>query len=326
LSFDNSPKLAILPPTGDVVARLLTQAEASFRAARAGSTIRAYTHDWQQFRAWCEANGFVSLPASPQTVILYSTDLAKNHGKRWNTLSRRIAAISQLHSQAGFESPTRSWAVKQFLQGLRRELGIAPVRKRPVLVGDLQEILKQIPESLLGKRDRALLLLGFSGAFRRSELVGLDAKDIEVQRAGIALTIGRSKTDQEGQGRILGIPYGIEEATCPIRALEAWRNAAEIQSGPLFRPVNRHGRVLASRLSGEGVAIVVKRYVEKLGYDPAHFAGHSLRAGLATSAAAAGKSERAIMNQTGHRSIMTVRRYIRDGNLFRENAADGLGL
>jgi len=318
--------LAILPPTGDVVARLLTQAEASFRAARAGSTIRAYTHDWQQFRAWCEANGFVSLPASPQTVILYSTDLAKNHGKRWNTLSRRIAAISQLHSQAGFESPTRSWAVKQFLQGLRRELGIAPVRKRPVLVGDLQEILKQIPNSLLGKRDRALLLLGFSGAFRRSELVGLDAKDIEVQRAGIALTIGRSKTDQEGQGRILGIPYGIEEATCPIRALEAWRNAAEIQSGPLFRPVNRHGRVLASRLSGEGVAIVVKRYVEKLGYDPAHFAGHSLRAGLATSAAAAGKSERAIMNQTGHRSIMTVRRYIRDGNLFRENAADGLGL
>jgi len=326
LSSDNSPKLAILPPTGDVVARLLTQAEASFRAARAGSTIRAYTHDWQQFRAWCEANGFVSLPASPQTVILYSTDLAKNHGKRWNTLSRRIAAISQLHSQAGFESPTRSWAVKQFLQGLRRELGIAPIRKRPVLVGDLQEILKQIPNSLLGKRDRALLLLGFSGAFRRSELVGLDAKDIEVQRAGIALTIGRSKTDQEGQGRILGIPYGIEEATCPIRALEAWRNAAEIQSGPLFRPVNRHGRVLASRLSGEGVAIVVKRYVEKLGYDPAHFAGHSLRAGLATSAAAAGKSERAIMNQTGHRSIMTVRRYIRDGNLFRENAADGLGL
>ena len=326
MSSDNSPKLAILPPTGDVVARLLTQAEASFRAARAGSTIRAYTHDWQQFRAWCEANGFVSLPASPQTVILYSTDLAKNHGKRWNTLSRRIAAISQLHSQAGFESPTRSWAVKQFLQGLRRELGIAPVRKRPVLVGDLQEILKQIPDSLLGKRDRALLLLGFSGAFRRSELVGLDAKDIEVQRAGIALTIGRSKTDQEGQGRILGIPYGIEEATCPIRALEAWRNAAEIQSGPLFRPVNRHGRVLASRLSGEGVAIVVKRYVEKLGYDPAHFAGHSLRAGLATSAAAAGKSERAIMNQTGHRSIMTVRRYIRDGNLFRENAADGLGL
>ena len=326
MSSDNSPKLAILPPTGDVVARLLTQAEASFRAARAGSTIRAYTHDWQQFRAWCEANGFVSLPASPQTVILYSTDLAKNHGKRWNTLSRRIAAISQLHSQAGFESPTRSWAVKQFLQGLRRELGIAPIRKRPVLVGDLQEILKQIPNSLLGKRDRALLLLGFSGAFRRSELVGLDAKDIEVQRAGIALTIGRSKTDQEGQGRILGIPYGIEEATCPIRALEAWRNAAEIQSGPLFRPVNRHGRVLASRLSGEGVAIVVKRYVEKLGYDPAHFAGHSLRAGLATSAAAAGKSERAIMNQTGHRSIMTVRRYIRDGNLFRENAADGLGL
>ena len=326
MSSDNSPDLAILPPSSDVLTRLLAQAEASFRAARAGSTIRAYTHDWRQFRAWCEVNGFVSLPASPQTVILYSTDLAKNHGKKWNTLSRRLAAISQLHSQAGLESPTRSWTVKQFLQGLRRELGTAPVRKRPVLVADLQDILKQIPESLPGQRDRALLLLGFTGAFRRSELVGLDVKDIEVQRGGIALTIGRSKTDQEGQGRTLGIPYGADEATCPVRALEAWCNAAGIQAGPLFRPVNRHGSVLANRLSGEGVAIVVKRYVEKLGYDPARFAGHSLRAGLATSAAAAGKSERAIMNQTGHRSLTTLRRYIRDGNLFRENAAEGLGL
>lgn len=313
-------------PGADLLARLVAQAEASFRAARAGSTLRAYAHDWRQFRAWCERNALIPLPASPQTLILYSTDLAKNHEKKWNTLSRRLAAISQLHSQAGYESPTRSWAVKQFLQGLRRELGTAPVRKKPVLVADLQQILKQIPDTLLGKRDRALLLLGFTGAFRRSELVGLDAEDIEEQRDGIVLNIGRSKTDQEGEGRKLGIPYGGDEATCPIRALKAWRAAAEIRSGPLFRSVNRHGHVLANRLSGEGVAIVVKRYVEKLGYDPGQFAGHSLRAGLATSAAAAGKSERAIMNQTGHRSVTTVRRYIRDGNLFRENAAEGLGL
>jgi integrase len=313
-------------PSGDLLARLLVQAESSFRAARAGSTLRAYAHDWQQFRLWCERNWLMALPASPQTVILYSTDLAKNQLKKWNTLSRRLAAISQLHSEAGFESPTRSWAVKQFLQGLRRELGVAPVRKKPVLVADLREVLQQVPDSLLGKRDRALLLVGFTGAFRRSELIGLDLEDLEDTRDGVVVHIRRSKTDQEGEGRKLGIPHGVEEATCPVRALAEWRTAASLTSGPLFRSVNRHGQVLKARLSGEGVAMVVKRYIEKLGYNPAQFAGHSLRSGLATSAAAAGKSERAIMNQTGHRSVATLRRYIRDGNLFRENAAGGLGL
>lgn len=327
--LEPSPGLPDAPgnsPHGDLLARLLAQAEVSFRAARAKSTLRAYEHDWKQFRVWCEQNRLVPLPASSQAVILYSTDLTKNRNKKWNTLARRLAAISQLHQQAGFESPTRTWAVKQFLSGLRRERGVAPARKKPVLVADLQQILKQIPDSLLGLRDRALLLVGFAGAFRRSELVALDAGDIERTRDGLVVTVRRSKTDQAGEGRKIGIPPGVEEATCPVAALDRWLAAARIDSGPLFRTMNRHGRVLDRRLSAEGVAIVVKRYVEKLGYDPAQLAGHSLRAGLATSAAAAGKSERAIMNQTGHRSVATVRRYIRDGNLFRENAAGGLGL
>ena len=192
--------------------------------------------------------------------------------------------------------------MKQFLQGLRRELGTAPVRKKPVLVADLQEILKQVPDSLLGKRDRALLLVGVHRRFSRApELTGLSIEDLEETREGMVVHIRRSKTDQEGEGRKLGIPPGAEEATCPVRALAAWRTAAGLTCGPLFRSVNRHGQVLGARLSGEGVAMAVKRYVEKLGYDPAQFAGHSLRSGLATSAAAAGKSERAIMNQTGHR-------------------------
>lgn len=324
--FPALPEAPEGPGNSDLLTRLLAQAEASFRAARANSTLRAYAHDWQQFRVWCERNALVPLPASPQTLILYGADLTKNQGKKWNTLSRCLAAISQLHSQAGFESPTRTWVVKQFLQGLRRELGTAPIRKRPVLVDDLKAILQQLPDSLLGKRDRALLLLGFTGAFRRSELVGLNVEDIEETREGLLVSIRRSKTDQESEGRQLGVPQGTDAATCPARALATWRTAAGLTSGPLFRPVNRHGQMLAGRLSGEGVAIIVKRYVEKLGYDPARFAGHSLRSGLATSAAAAGKSERAIMNQTGHRSVATLRRYIRDGNLFRDNAADGLGL
>jgi integrase len=310
----------------DLLARLQAQAEASFHAARAGSTLRAYQHDWQQFRAWCEQNRLLPLPASAQAIILYSTDLVKNHHKKLNTLSRRLAAVSQMHQQAGFESPTRAWAVKQFLAGLRREIGVAPVRKRPVLVQDLKRVLAQLPNSLLGKRDRALLLLGFTGAFRRAELVGLNAEDLEETTNGLIVNIRRSKTDQEGEGRKVGIPQGAEQANCPLWAVDEWRTAAHIESGPLFRAMNRHGKVLEKRLSGEGVAIVVKRRVEPLGYDPAQFAGHSLRAGLATSAAAAGKSERAIMNQTGHRSVTTVRRYIRDGNLFRENAADKIGL
>lgn len=195
-----------------------------------------------------------------------------------------------------------------------------------MLVGDLKQILDQFPDSLLGRRDRALLLVGFTGALRRSELVALDVGHLERTSEGLVISIRRSKTDQDGEGRKIGVPAGTDPGTCPVHAVEAWLAAAKIESGAVFRVMNRHGQVLPKRLSGEGVAIVVKRYVGKLGFDSALFSGHSLRAGLATSAAAAGKGERAIMNQTGHRSVTTVRRYIRDGNLFRENAADGLGL
>ncbi len=222
----------------DPLAQLLVQAEASFRLARAPATLRAYEHDWREFRLWCERNHLLPLPASPQAVILYSTDLTKNQHRRWNTLSRRLAAISQLHQQAGFESPTRSWAVEQFLAGLRRELGIAPVRKKPVRVEDLKLILERIPDSLLGLRDRALLLLGFSGAFRRSELVSLDVQDLEETREGLVVTLRRSKTDPEGEGRKVGVPQGAEQASCPLWAIEQWRAAARIECGPLFRSVD----------------------------------------------------------------------------------------
>jgi integrase len=308
------------------LARLVAQAEVIFQAARAGSTLRAYRHDWKKFRLWCEQHRLDPLPASPECILLYATDLAKNEKRRLNTLQRRLAAVSQMHQQTGFASPTRAWAVRQFLSGLKRELGVAPRRKRPLLTDDLKQILGGIPDGLLGARDRALLLLGFAGAFRRSELVALDVADLEDRPDGLVVQIRKSKTDQEGEGRAVGIPCGADPASCPVAAVCQWRKVADIQDGPLFRRVNRHGKVLPQRLSPEAVAIVVKRYAKQLGLDSGDFAGHSLRSGLATSAAAAGKSERAIMNQTGHRNVTTVRRYIRDGSLFLDNAAGGIGL
>ena len=181
-------------------------------------------------------------------------------------------------------------------------------------------------DRLIACRDRALLLLGFAGAMRRSELVGLDVADVVETADGLVVTIRRSKTDQEGQGRKIGIPYGSKLATCPVRSVRAWKTRAKITEGPLFRQVNRHGKVLEGRLGDRTVALVVKRAVAATGVDAASYAGHSLRAGLATAAAMAGVSERVIQGQTGHKSLPILRRYIREGSLFRENAAAEVGL
>lgn len=212
------------------------------------------------------------------------------------------------------------------MAGIRRNKGTAQTAKTPVLVEDLRRMITRLPETLLGVRNRALLLIGFSGAFRRSELVALDVNDVASTRDGLVVTIRRSKTDQDSEGRKIGIPYGSNPATCPIRSLQEWLERSGISDGPLFRPINRHGKMASIRLSGAAVSDVVKRYVEAAGLDATEFAGHSLRSGLATSAAMAGASERSIMNQTGHRSLNMVRRYIRDGSLFRENAVAVVGL
>ncbi len=187
-------------------------------------------------------------------------------------------------------------------------------------------MISRLPNSLLGVRDRALLLVGFSGAFRRSELVALDVADVAVTRDGLVVTIRRSKTDQEGEGRKIGIPYGSNPATCPVRALQDWLAQCGFTEGPLYRPIDRFGKVASMRLSAAAVADIVKRYAAAVGLKASDFAGHSLRSGLATSAAMGGASERSIMAQTRHRSVATVRRYIRDGSLFRENAVAVVGL
>jgi integrase len=192
--------------------------------------------------------------------------------------------------------------------------------------GSIQRRLNATDAALIGARDRALILLGFAGACRRSELVALDVTDLAFSRDGLTVTLRRSKADQEAQGRKIGIPYGSNPETCPVRTLQAWLEAAAVTSGPVFRSLTRHGHLQVDRLAPVDVARIVKKLAERAGLDPAKYAGHSLRAGHATSAAIAGASERSIMNQTGHRSVQMVRRYIRDGNLFRENSAGKLGL
>jgi site-specific recombinase XerD len=293
--------------------------------AKAANTWRGYRADWADFTRWCTAQGLAPLPASPETVALYLTTLA-DAGRKASTLQRRLSSISQFHQAAGQESPTRSLTVLTVWAGIRRVHGTASHGKAPAVTADLKAMVATLPDTLIGVRDRALLLLGFAGAFRRSELVGLTVEDLAFTADGLVVTLQRSKTDQEGEGRKVGIPYGSHRETCPVRSMQAWLEVAALTEGPVFRAINRHGQVQPGALSDKAVALIVKRAAAAAGLDASQYGGHSLRAGLATSAAAAGVSERAIMAQTGHKSLPMVRRYIREGSLFRENAAAFLGL
>jgi site-specific recombinase XerD len=325
-----TPTAALVVATSETdralaLSSLVDSAKSYAAAARAENTLRAYRSDWLAFDRWAAARGLASLPASPSTVALYLTELA-DQGRKVATIGRALVAISQAHKLAGQPSPRSGAEVQEVMKGIRRRLGVAPSQKAPVLVDALRTMLAELPDTLVGARDRALLCLGFAGAFRRSELVGLDVADLAFTSEGLTVTLRRSKTDQTGEGRKVGIPYGGTPVTCPVRAVKAWLEIAGIAEGPIFRAVTRWGSVGAERLTDRAVALVVKRQAEAAGLDAARFAGHSLRAGLATSAAKAGKSERAIMAQTGHRSVTMVRRYIRDASLFSDNAAAGIGL
>ena len=317
-------ELTLCPSRIGTLAAIADQASEFSHQAKARNTIRAYKADWSHFQAWCRVHGQASLPALPDVVALYVTSLAATHKPA--TIARRITAISQAHQTAGFDTPTTSSKVRMVLAGIRRAKGTAQEAKTPVLIEDLRKMVALLPDTLLGIRDRALLVLGFSCAFRRSEVVSLDLSDLALTRDGLTVTLRRSKTDQEGAGRKIGVPYGSTLATCPIRSVQQWMERSKISEGPLFRPINRHGKMASFRLSDGAVAEIVKRHAAAAGMDATDFAGHSLRSGFATSAAMKGASERSIQNQTGHRSLEMLRRYIRDGSLFRENAAAMVGL
>jgi integrase len=308
----------------EAVARAVNNAREYAEQAVARSTRRAYRSDWKAFEGWCQAHALHALPALPGTLVAYLGDEASRLSVA--TLGRRLTTISQAHKSQGFDSPTSKPEVRLVMAGIRRTKGTAQAAKAAILTQDLRHMVAALPATTVGLRDRALLLLGFAGALRRSELVALDLRDLEFTSEGIAVTIRRSKSDQEGEGRTVGIPRGRCLGTCPVEAVQRWLELAGIKDGPVFHRVSRGGRVLGGRLSAQTVALVVKRSVKVVGLDSKNFAGHSLRSGLATSAAAAGASEREIMDQTGHRSLIVARRYIRRGSLFKNNAATTAGL
>lgn len=306
---------------------LLAQSTRAFvAAAKAESTRRAYAADWHDFEAWCRRHALPSLPAAPATVALYLTDLAATH--RPATLRRRLTVISRAHQAAGYPSPAsmQQPLVSETLKGIRRTLGTAQTGKRPLYTDELRAMVLALPGTLQGVRDRALLLMGYAGGFRRSELAVVTVEDVTDRNDGLVIRLKRSKTDQEGQGREVAIPYGSNPDTCPIRAYRAWVESAGFAGGPVFREVDRHGRVAPTPLHKDSIGSIVKRAAARIGLDAAEYAGHSLRSGLATQAYLNGATELAIMQQTGHRSLATVRKYIRHASLFRDNPATKLGL
>lgn len=280
------------------------------RAAHADNTVRAYQADLAHFMAW---GG--SIPANPEQVASYLAAHARSHAPA--TLARWLVAIAKAHKIAGHVSPTSHELVRLTLRGIRRSLPRHQVQARPVLAHELRQIVRAMGDDLHSLRDWALLLVGFAGAFRRSELVGLTVADVERTAQGILLHLRRSKTDQLAEGRAVVIPACEDAALCPVGALTAWLDRAGIANGPLFRPINRHGQITDSALSAESVAVILKSRARAAGLDPAGYSGHSLRAGFATSAILAGVATDTIRSQTGHKSPAMLSRYVR---LSRSNA------
>lgn len=306
-------------------ADLVTEAEALAGGARAPATVRAYESDWRSFDSWCSAEGFVALPARPEVVCLYLASLAGH--RKTATISRRLTSIAARHADAGLPSPVEHPVVQKVWQGIRRKQGTAKQGKAAAKVDELRAMVDTLDLGrTIGLRDRALLVIGFAGALRRSELVAIDVEHIPAEADGLRLWLPRSKTDQEGEGYELALNYGTNPATCPVRAVRDWRAAAQIDSGPLLRPVGRWSHVAGRRLTDRVVALVVKRCALAAGLDPTRYAGHSLRAGLITTVAVAGAQDREIMDHSRHRSVETMHGYVRTARLFEDSVVKLAGL
>jgi len=316
-----------LAPKPASLEELIQRAKTFVAAAKAPATLKAYRNDWRDFELWCREHQLPFLPSTPETVALYIADRASTLAS--GTIGRRLTSITKAHQGAGHsDSPatTNHFIVGETLKGIRRTIGTAQHGKAPLLSADIRRIVAARREDLLGVRDAALVLVGFAGGFRRSELAGIHLCDLKFSTDGVVVTVRKSKTDQEGAGREVGLPFGSSIATCPVRALCQWLDRSGIREGPVFRFVGRYGHVSRRGLHSDSIGKLLKRAAGRAGLKVEELGGHSLRAGCVTQAAMNGVREFVIMRQTGHKTIATLRRYIRSGEIFRENAAAGLGI
>ena len=280
----------------------------NLKNSKSQNTLRAYQSDFKDFTSFCLKNSFTSMPTQPKIIALYLTHLSKI--SKFSTLKRRIASISVIHKIKGHYLDTKHPIIMENLHGIKRTLGSRQKAKKPILISDLKLIIKVINEEKKNIRDKAIILVGFAGGFRRSELVNVYKEDVEFVPEGMKILIKRSKTDQSGEGIIKAIPYFDNKEFCPVIALKNYikHNFSNSNEGRIFK------------ISDKSVALIIKKYAERAGLDPKWYAGHSLRSGFATTAAEFGAEERNIMAMTGHKTAQMVRRYIQEANLFKNNA------
>jgi site-specific recombinase XerD len=291
--------------------------------SKANNTVRAYNSDFNDFSLFCAQNGFKSLPSEPKIVSLYLTHLSTKDAKM-STLKRRLVSIGVIHKLKGHYLDTKHPSIIENIMGIKRRKGSIQKGKKPILISTLKTIINVIDEQKIEEikklRDRSIILIGFSGGFRRNELVSLDHGDLDFVPEGLKINLRRSKTDQFGEGSIKALPYFDNSQYCPVVSLKKWIKMSNISSGALFRRFTKGLNLSENRLTDQTVALLVKRYLNLTGIDSKNYSGHSLRSGFATSAAESGAEERSIMAMTGHKSTEMVRRYIEEANLFKNNA------
>ncbi|MDB9718838.1 tyrosine-type recombinase/integrase [Candidatus Pelagibacter sp.] len=295
----------------------------NLQSSKANNTVRAYKSDFNDFGLFCFKNGLKSLPSEPKIVSLYLTHLSTK-GSKISTLKRRLVSIGVIHKLKGHYFDTKHPLIIENIMGIKRRKGNIQISKKPILINNLKEIInvidKQNKEEIKKYRDRSIILIGFSGGFRRNEIVSLDYDDLDFVPEGLKINLRRSKTDQFGEGFKKALPYFDSSKYCPVISLKKWIEISKIASGPVFRRFSKGSKLLDNRLTDQTVALLIKKYLQLAGIDSKNYSGHSLRSGFATSAAESGVEERNIMAMTGHKSTEMVRRYIKEANLFKNNA------
>src|SRR5210317_630931 len=299
----------------------------NLKNSKANNTVRAYKSDFNDFGLFCAQNRFKSLPSEPKIVSLYLTQLSTKNVKM-STIKRRLVSIGLIHKLKGHYLDTKHPLIVENLMGIKRRKGSIQKGKKPLLINYLKKIINVIDQQKKEKiklyRDRTIILIGFSGGFRRNEIVSLDYDDLDFVTEGLKINIKRSKTDQFGEGSTKGLPYFDNTQYCPVSSLKKWIEISKIESGPLFRSFSKGSKLSENRLTDQTVALLIKKYLKLAGIESKNYSGHSLRSGFATSAAESGVEERSIMAMTGHKSTEMVRRYIKEANLFKNNALNKL--